>query len=151
MRIIVRIGVMTAALLTFGVPEALANSPATSFNEDISGDVIGPCVNGTYTVLSGSIKITLHEGAAASGNSNFTVTLRASNVVLQDDAGDRYSMRGAISVGGAVNNQSGAEVVTATHSLQVVGQGKGVVDAVRFFERIRNGELEVLDFSTCEF
>ncbi len=151
MRTVIRTIVMAAALLAVGMSPASANGPALHFSEDISGDVIGPCVNGTYTVLSGSIETTLHEGTAASGNSSFTVTLRPSDVVLQDEAGDRYSMRGAIRVGGAVNNQSGAEVITATHSLQVVGQGKGVVDTVRIFERIRNGVLEVLDVSTCDF
>ncbi len=151
MRTVIRTIVMAAALLAVGMSPALANGPALQFSEDISGDVIGPCVNGTYTVLSGRIVTTLHEGTAASGNSSFTVALRPSNVILQDEGGDHYSLRGAIRVGGALHDQSGAEVITATHSLQVVGQGKGVVDTVRFFERIRNGVLEVLDFSTCDF
>lgn len=142
---------LAVVLLFVGLPVASANGPALRFSEDITGDVLGPCSNGTYTVLSGVIEIVVHEGEASSGNSNFTVTLRPSGVVLEDEAGLLYSLHGAIWVGGAFIDATGAEVITATHSLQVVGAGQGVVDSVRFFERFRNGELEVLDFSTCEF
>lgn len=150
MRIAVRVTVLAVVLLA-SLPAALADTPTIHFSEDITGEVLGPCVNGTYTVVSGTIEGVLHEGEAASGNQNFTLTLRPQRVVLEDEHGARYTLRGAIWVGGSFNDQTGDEVITAIHSLQVVGAGQGVVDTVRFFERFRNGELEVLEFSTCEF
>jgi len=111
--------------------------------EDVTGDTL-VCESTTYTITSGSIKIVIHEGAAASGNANFTVTLTPQQVVAEDPEGNVYSLRGAFWFGGAFNAQQGTEVFMDTGKLQVVTRlgsdlvcSCGVVDAV-------DGVLEVV-------
>lgn len=93
------------ALAGLAVP-AYANAPAVHFVEDVTGDTL-VCESTTYTITSGSIKIVTHEGEAASGNANFTVTLTPQHVVAEDLAGNVYSLRGAFWFGGAFNAQQG--------------------------------------------
>ncbi len=127
---------------------ALASSPAQHFSDDITGDVL-PCPDRVYTVTSGTIETVLHEGEAASGNTNFTFTATPRHVVLEDAAGNVYSLRGAIWFGGTFNSNTGAEVITATHMLQIVSTSGGLADSIRLVERFRNGELITFEFGSC--
>ena len=131
-----------------------AAGPAQHAVEDVTGDQI-VCESTTYTITSGTLKITIHEGTSASGNENVTGTLTPQAVVATDEAGNVYSLRGAFWFGGAVNAQQGTMVFTDTGKLQVVSRGSGTVDSVNVTSHVTivNGntitEFEA-DFGTCE-
>ena len=143
--------VVGGALL--GAAPAVA-SPAQHAVDDVTGDQI-VCESTTYTVISGTLKITIHEGTSASGNENVTGTLTPQAVVATDAAGNVYSIRGAFWFGGAVNAQQGTMVFTDTGKLQMVSRGSGTVDSVNVTSHVTivNGntitEFEA-DFGTCE-
>ena len=136
-----------------GVAPAVAGSPAQHAVEDVTGDVL-VCDSTTYTVTSGTIMTTIHEGTSASGNENFTGTLTPQGVVATDAAGNVYSLRGAFWFGGAFNAQQEVFVFTDTGKLQVVSQGSGTVDSVNVTSHMTfvNGNLREFefDFGTCE-
>jgi hypothetical protein len=135
-----------------GVAPAAAGSPAQHAVEDVTGDQI-VCESTTYTITSGTIKVTIHEGMSASGNQNVTGTLTPQAVVATDEAGNVYSLRGAFWFGGAVNAQQGTMVFTDTGKLQVVSPGSGTVDSVNVTSHITlvNGTVNEFefDFGTC--
>jgi hypothetical protein len=136
-----------------GVAPAVASGPAQHAVEDVTGDTI-VCESTTYTVTSGTVLVTIHEGTSASGNENITGTITPQDVVAVDEAGNVYSLRGAFWFGGAFNAQQGTFVFTDTGKLQVVSQGSGTVDSVNVTSHITlvNGivtEFE-FDFGTCE-
>jgi len=143
-----RLALLIATLALLAPMSALASSPAQHFTEDITGGVL-PCPDNVYAITSGTIETVLHETVAASGNTSFTVTETPRHVVLEDAAGNVYLLTGAIWFGGAVNTNTGAELITATHMLQIVQPGGGVADSMRLVERFRNGELITFDFGTC--
>jgi hypothetical protein len=135
-----------------GVAPAVAASPAQHAVEDVTGDQI-VCGSTTYTITSGAIRVTIHEGTSASGNQNVTGTLTPQGVVATDAAGNVYSLRGAFWFGGAVNAQQGTMVFTDTGKLQVVSQGSGTVDSVNVTSHVTlvNGTVKEFefDFGTC--
>ena len=152
-----RVGVLLVAVGTMlGViaPSALANQPAFRFTEDVTGDVIA-CETSTYTIVSGEIQIVIHEGASASGNHNFTMTITPRNVVAEDEEGNLYAVRGAFWFGGAFNANTGGEVFTFTGKLQIVSKGGGgTADSVNVTFHVtaqpNNFVLKDFDFGTCE-
>jgi hypothetical protein len=136
-----------ASLLAFFVvlvvpPAASAATAHESF--DVTGTVF-PCPTHTYTVTSGAIKIVMHESVDASGTGHFTETETPDHVSLVDEAGNAYSLTGAIWFGG----HSIDELLTATHMLNIVGRG-GISDSIRLVERFRNGQLISHEFGSCE-
>jgi hypothetical protein len=136
------------AILGAGVSPASA-SGATHIEFSIVGDVAA-CPDATYTVVSGSVKEVFQEVESASGNRMFTVTDIPQHVVLVDEDGATYTLRGAIWFGGVTNDNTGAELITATHNFEVIARGGGVADSVRLIERFRDGELISHEFGTCE-
>jgi hypothetical protein len=136
------------AISVAGIAPALADA-ATHGEFSIVGDVL-PCPDATYTVVSGSIIEVFKEGVSASGNQMFTVTDVPRHVVLVDEDGATYTMHGATWFGGATNDNTGAELITATHNLEIVARGGGVVDSIRLIERFRDGELISHEFGSCD-
>jgi hypothetical protein len=138
-------------LLALAAP-ALASQPATHSTEDVTGDTF-QCDTAVYTVTSGTISIVTHEGASASGNENFTVTITPHNVVAVDEAGNQYSIVGAIWFGGTINANTGGMQFTDTDKLQIVSQGGGTVDSVNVTFHItaqpNNIVVKDFDFGTC--
>lgn len=138
-------------LLALAVP-ALANQPAEHSTEDVTGDTF-QCDSAVYTITSGTLRIVVHEGASASGNLNFTVTLTPQNVVAVDEAGNQYSIVGAVWFGGTVNANTGGEQFTDTEKLQIVSQGGGTVDSVNITFHVtaqpNNIVVKDFDFGTC--
>jgi hypothetical protein len=142
-----------AALLSIGATPASANQPAFHFEEDVAGDTF-VCESTTYSIMSGSIKFTIHEGESESGNTNFTVTVTPQKVVAEDPAGNLYKIVGAFWVGGTTNAQRGSEQFTLTDKFQVVERGGGAVDSVNvtFHVNAVDGEvtnIKDFDFGTC--
>jgi hypothetical protein len=128
---------------------ASANVPAQHESEDVTGDQI-ICGSTVYTVTSGALAITSHEGASASGNTNFTVTIVPSNVVLEDAAGNVFALHGAEWIGGTENAQAGTFQFTDTDYFTIVSSGGGVVGTVRAtFHISPNGKVVDLNFGTC--
>src|SRR4029450_12713225 len=107
-----------------GHPPPLASQPAIHSTEDVTGDVF-VCGARTYTAVSGTLSVVIHEGTSASGNLNFTGTLTPRNVVLEDAAGNTYYIAGAVWFGGTGNTQRGSEGGTFTAKLQIVARGGG--------------------------
>lgn len=138
-------------LLALAVP-ALASQPATHSTEDVTGDTF-QCDTAVYTVTSGTISIWVHEGAGASGNMNFTVTITPRNVVAVDEAGNQYSVVGAIWFGGTFNANTGGEQFTDTDKLQIVSSSGAIVDSVNLTFHItaqpNNIVVKDFDFGTC--
>ncbi len=135
-----------AALVVVLVPLLLplaASAATTHESFDVTGFVFA-CPRHTYTVTSGAIKSVTHVSIDASGRNHFTVTQTPDDVILVDEDGNFYSLRGAIWFGGRAD-----QIVTATHMFNIVGRG-GVSDSVRLVERFRNGELLSRDFGSCE-
>jgi hypothetical protein len=120
-----------------------ANAGTTHESFDVSGFVL-PCPAHTYTVISGAFRIVTHESVDARGINHFTETETPVHVILVDEDGNVYSMRGAIWFGGRAD-----QILTATHMLNIVGTG-GVSDRIKLVERFRFGELISRDFGTCE-
>jgi len=144
-RLVVVCGVAAAACL-WTAPAFAAGATHDEFS--IAGDITA-CPNATYTVRSGSIREVLQEITTPSGNTMFTVTDTPQHVVLVDETGAIYTLRGATWFGGVTNDNTGAEIITATHNLEVISRGGGVADSVRLIERFRNGELISHEFGTC--
>jgi hypothetical protein len=138
-------------LLALAAP-ALANQPAVHNTEDVTGDTF-QCATTTYTITSGTISIWTHEGAGASGNLNFTVTIVPQDVVAVDEAGNQYSIVGAVWFGGTINANTGGEQFTDTDKLQILSSGGGTVDSVNVTFHItaqpNNVVVKDFDFGTC--
>jgi hypothetical protein len=148
MKAILRAAIVLALLLV-GAPTALASQPAIHSTEDVTGDVF-VCGARTYTAVSGTLSVVIHEGTSASGNLNFTGTLTPRNVVLEDAAGNTYYIAGAVWFGGTVNTQQGSEQGTFTAKLQIVARGGGTVDSVNVVGHFNTNGNEVnLDIGTC--
>jgi hypothetical protein len=138
---------LAAGTLIQPSPAAAAGASHTEFS--IAGEV-AVCPVATFTVLSGSIRETAQEVTSPSGNTMFTITDVPVHVVLTDENGNRYALHGATWFGGVTIDNTGAEIITATHNLEIVTRGGGVAASVRLIERFRNGELISHEFGTCE-
>jgi len=138
-----------ASVLLVGASSALANQPAMHFTQDVTGDTL-QCGDTTYTIVSGEIAIVMHEGQSASGNANVTGTITPRNVVIQDQDGNIYSLRGAIWFGATFNANTGGFQATSTDKFQIVSRGGGTVDSVNGVEHISpNGNEFFFNFGTC--
>ena len=120
--------------------------------EDVTGDTI-ECASTTYTVTSGSIKFTIHEGQSKTGNTNFTGTITPQDVLAEDTTGNEVSVRGAFWFGGTTSTQRSTEQFWETGKLQLVDE-TGTVDSVNvtFFVQVVDGEvtnIKEFDFGTC--
>lgn len=139
---------ITGVVLAVGLGPASA-SPAVHSEEDVTGAVF-TCATTTYTIISGSIRLVLHEDETPSGNANVTGTLTPQHVVAQDEAGNLYDIVGAGWFGGAFNANTGGVAFTDTEKFQIVQQGGGTVDSVNLTAHISpNGGLVSFDFGTC--
>jgi hypothetical protein len=142
----------SAGLLLALTGSALASQPAVHFTEDVTGDTF-QCDTAVYTVTSGTIRTVIHEGASASGNENFTATITPRNVVAVDEAGNQYSIVGAVWFGGTINANTGGEQFTSTEKLQIVSKGGGTVDSVNLTFHVtaqrNNFVVKDFDFGTC--
>jgi hypothetical protein len=141
-------GVLIAAAAIVAQPAATQAAGAIHVEFSVAGETLA-CPNATYTIQSGSIREVVREGESPSGNTTFTVTDVPHDVVLTDATGATYSLRGAIWFGGATNDRTGAEVITATHMLTIVGPD-GVADSIRLVEVFRDDVLVTHAFGTCE-
>jgi hypothetical protein len=141
-------GVLLAIAAIVAQPATVHAAGAVHVEFSIAGETLA-CPDATYTVQSGSIREVVREGESRSGNTMFTVTDVPHDVLLTDDTGAAYTLRGANWIGGATNDQTGAEVITATHMLNIVGRG-GVADSLRLVEIFRDGVLVSHEFGTCE-
>ncbi len=145
---------LASGLMVLGVAAApvSASQPAFHSVEDVTGDTI-ECASTTYTVTSGSILFTIHEGQSKTGNTNFTGTITPQDVVAEDTAGNEVSVRGAFWFGGTTTTQRGSEQFWSTGKLQLVDE-TGLVDNVNvtFFVQVVDGEvtnIKEFDFGTC--
>lgn len=130
----------------------VANAPAERFTEDVTGDQF-VCDDAVYTITSGEIRIVVHEGSAAQGNQNFTLTLTPQKVVAEDELGNPVSIVGAFWVGGAFNANTGGEVFTLTDKFQIVSQGGGTVGSVNVTFHVtaqpNNFVIKEFDIGNC--
>jgi hypothetical protein len=141
-------GALLAIASLAAAPAAALAAGAIHDEVSIAGTVFA-CPDATYTVQSGTIKSVLQEVQSRSDNRMFTVTDTPQHVVMVDQQGATYTMRGAIWFGGVAIDNTGAELITATHNLEIIARGGGVADAIRLVERIRNGEFISRELGTC--
>jgi hypothetical protein len=141
-----------AAVCGLAVAPAWGNSPAVHFVEDVAGDVI-ECDTTTYTITSGTIKLTFHEGSSRSGNLNFTGTITPQKVTAVDEEGNVYRVSGAFWFGATINAQRESGQETFTGKLQIVARG-GTADSlnVTFHANFVGDEItnvKDFDFGSC--
>ena len=141
------VALTAGTLISMSPPAAAAGALHVEFS--IAGDVVS-CPVATFTVQSGSIREVIQEVTTPSGNTMFTFTDVPIHVVITDEGGTVYALHGATWFGGVTIDNSGAEILTATHNLEIVTSGGGVAASVRLIERFRNGELVSHEFGTCE-
>jgi hypothetical protein len=141
-------GALLAIAMLAAAPGPALAEGAFHVEFSIAGGVF-PCPDATYTIQSGTVREVFQEVQSPSGNRMFTDTETLQHVVLVDQQGATYTMRGAIWFGGVTIDNTGAELITATHNLEIIARGGGVADSVRLVERIRNGELISHEFGTC--
>jgi hypothetical protein len=147
----------TVLLIAFIAVMALATSvaasgPALKFTEDVTGEQF-VCDDAVYTITSGEIQLVTHEGSAAQGNTNFTVTVTPRDVVAEDESGNPVSIVGAFWAGGAFNANSFGEVFTLTDKFQIVSSGGGTVGTVNVTFHVTfqqdNFVIKDFDFGNC--
>jgi hypothetical protein len=130
----------------------LASGPAQKFTEDATGAQF-VCDDATYTITSGEIQIVVHEGSAAQGNQNFTVTVTPRKVIAEDESGNLVSIVGAFWAGAAFNANTGGEVFTFTDKFQILSRGGGTVGNVNLTFHVtaqpNNFVLKDFDFGNC--
>lgn len=139
---------ITGAALAIGLQPAFG-SPAVHTEQDVTGSVF-TCSDANYTIISGTIRMVLHEGVAASGNMNVTGTITPQQVVAQDEAGNLYDIVGAGWFGGSMNAKTGGSAFTDTEKFQIVRQGGGTAGSVNLTTHISpNGDFNSFDFGNC--
>jgi hypothetical protein len=74
-------------------------------------------------------------------------------VVAVDEAGNQYSIAGAVWFGGTTNANTAGEQFTSTEKLQIVSKGGGAVDSVNLTFHVtaqpNNFVIKDFDFGTC--
>jgi len=141
------------ALLGVAAGPVSASQPAFHSVEDVTGEVF-TCTSTSYTITSGSIRFTIHEGQSKTGNLNFTGTITPVDVVAEDPAGNEVAIRGADWFGGTANASRETEQFWNTEKFQIIDQGGGTIDSVNvtFFIQFVNGvptNVKDFDFGTC--
>ena len=139
---------ITGAALAVGLQPAFA-SPAVHIEEDVTGAVFS-CSDANYTIISGSVRIVIHEDVTASGNFNVTGTITPQQVVAQDEAGNLYDIVGAGWFGGSMNANTGGTAFTDTEKFQIIQQATGSVGSVNLTTHISpNGDFKSFNFGNC--
>ncbi len=145
------LAVVTAMVFVVAGP-AVASGPAMHFSVPVVGDTF-VCASGTYTAVSGELRIVIHEGTSRGGTSNFTFTAVPKNVRFEDEAGKEYFAAGAIWFGGSFNEHTGGLAETFTFKIQIVSaDGGGTVGVVNITAHVSpNGdEFFKIHHTTCE-
>jgi glucose/arabinose dehydrogenase len=142
--------VALAAASTMLVLVASASATTIKSTEDITG-LVFTCPTVAMTAPPGSlIYFTEHDGAAANGNTNFTVTAEARHNRLLGDDGRTYSEDGSLWFGGTYNADTTLSQFTFTGKLQFVTSGTGTVGSVNItFHLSPNGSVRDLTFGDC--
>jgi hypothetical protein len=141
-------GAFSLATLLFVV--APAGGAVTFSQEDVTGFVF-QCTTTSFTAQSGTIEIVEHDGVAANGNTNFTVTATAKGVVLLGSDGQTYRERGALWFGGTTNANTGLSNFTFTGKVQFIGPG-GTGGTINLTMHVSpNGTVKDFDFGDCQF
>jgi hypothetical protein len=140
-------------LLLMIAPTTSANAPAITETISVVGDQF-VCEDDTYTIVSGDVRFTLHEGGSASGNENFTVTIAATRVEAVNAAGDPFIIVGAFWAGFTANAKTGGFQGTTTDHFQIIARGEGTVDSVQVTSHITftppdKLNLKDFNFGTC--
>ena len=113
------------------------------------------CEDATYTIVSGEVHFTLHEGESASGNENFTITLSARHVEAVSSAtGETVRIVGAFWAGFTANAKTGGFQATTTDHFQIISKGGGTIDDVQVTSHITfrppdKFVIKDFNFGTC--
>jgi hypothetical protein len=146
-RRIATLAAMSVFALALGATPALAGSPAVHLSWDAASN--NPpihCGASTYTVMSGTIDAVVHQGASASGNTNYAATFRSSNVVVQDQNLVSYRTVGAEHSGVTFNITTGRSQDIVVFKLRVVGTGDSLNVILR---TMPNGDFNIFGPGTC--
>jgi hypothetical protein len=152
MKRILALGAAVGLLLMLA-SAASASGPAITETISVVGEQF-VCEDDTYTIVSGDVHFTLHEGESASGNQNFTITIAATKVEAVNTAGESFSIVGAFWAGFTANAKTGGFQGTTTDHFQIIGQGEGTVDSVQVTSHITfrppdRFNVKDFNFGTC--
>ena len=115
-----RYAALAVATCCAAVPSmAAADEAAVTETISVAGDQF-VCEDATYTIVSGEVHFTLHEGESASGNQNFTITISARSVEAVSSAtGETVRIVGAFWAGFTANAKTGGFQATTTDHFQI--------------------------------
>jgi hypothetical protein len=148
--------VLALVAASFALVPSLAAADEAAVTETFS--VVGDqfvCEGATYTIVSGVVHFTLHEGESASGNQNFTITIAPKDVEAVSSAtGETVRIVGAFWAGFTANARTGGFQGTATDHFQIVSVGGGTIDDVQVTSHITfrppdNLVSKDFEFGTC--
>jgi hypothetical protein len=149
--------VLVAVCLVLVPAGAMANQPAQTETFPVAGEQF-VCEDATYTLVSGEIHFTLHEGESSSGNQNFTITITPRNVLAESSdpaaEGDTFRIAGAFWAGFTANAKTGGFQGTTTDHFQIIAKGKGTIGDVQVTSHITfrppdKFNIKEFDFGTC--
>jgi hypothetical protein len=133
---------------------AAADEAAVTETISVAGDQF-VCEDATYTIVSGEVHFTLHEGESASGNQNFTITISARSVEAVSSAtGETVRIVGAFWAGFTANAKTGGFQATTTDHFQIISKGGGTIDDVQVTSHITfrppdKFVIKDFNFGTC--
>jgi hypothetical protein len=144
---------LVAASVALAPTAAVASGPAITETFPVAGEQF-VCEDATYTLVSGEIHFTLHEGESASGNQNFTITIAPRNVEAVSSTGETVSIVGAFWAGFTANAKTGGFQGTTTDHFQVISEGEGTIGDVQVTSHITfrppdKLNIKEFDFGTC--
>jgi hypothetical protein len=127
---------------------------ATTVHSTQSFENVVLCGDAGY-FISGTANVLTHDGESASGNTNSTSTITLRDAVAVDEAGNEYSLVGAIHSGETFNANTGGVEYGGTEKLQIVSKGGGTVGSVNITTHVTAQPNRVVsvsvdfDFGNC--
>jgi hypothetical protein len=145
-----------AVAICFAVVPSMAAADEAAVTETFS--VVGDqfvCEDAIYTIVSGEVHFTLHDGESASGNQNFTITISPKDVEAVSSAtGETVRIVGAFWAGFTANAKTGGFQGTTTDHFQLISDGGGTIGDVQVTSHITfrppdKFVIKEFDFGTC--
>ena len=142
-----------AAACVVGISGGIAQAAATTTHEHTSFPAAGAvftCLGGNLTATAGTVDQVLATTVDGQGVFHMTGTITTHGVVLQDAAGNTYTLSGASWFGGK-GTETDILVETDTADFVIHNSTGGVFAKVQAVEHLSpNGTVKSFDFGSCE-
>jgi hypothetical protein len=135
---------VTLALSAAAVPAVAATEHGTF---DITGEILAECPSGTYTT-EGFLNYTMQAVESRSGNSLFNIVLTSQNVIVHDENGGTYRLRGTDHFRSRMN-ADGSEWMLGRHVFHLISDDGGMVESFNVLGHLQNGKVVSWDIGSC--